>query len=129
MELPEDVVRLIREYSRPVFKYLKEYNRAMKVLGMKNWAKLKEKLHTEPERVLPVLLIYQDAFEKKTEVYLLRDEQKNKQHASETERWVYENALYNRLFYAKRNEEELFWTLVRLLYGELISYRDVKIER
>jgi hypothetical protein len=117
MELPDDVLALVREYSRPCFKYLKEYNHAMHVLHMTSWKKLKEGLHADPERVLPALLKYQDAFIKKNEVYALKDALKQENTMTETERWYAANALHNRLFYAKRSEEELYWTLIRILHG------------
>jgi hypothetical protein len=63
MELPTDVLGIVREYSRPVFKHYQVYNTAVKVLGIyEGWDALKEKLHTDSERVIPLLLAYQDAF-------------------------------------------------------------------
>lgn len=129
MELPEDVLTIVRAFSRPIFKHFKEYNHAMRVMGMKNWKKLKEKLHEEPEHVLPALFIYQDAFVKKKEVYALRDAMTiryKENQVSDNERWIAENQYYNWVYMAKRTEEELFWLLVRLLYGDGKSYWDVK---
>lgn len=110
MELPDDVLRLVREYARPQFQYFKEYNHALRILGKKSWKGLKDKLHTNPEQVLPALLVYQDAFLRKKEVYELREAiMQLKKERSEMD-------LHNQAFYAKRAEEDSFWFLARLLY-------------
>ncbi len=120
MELPEDVLRLVREYAKPLFRFVKEYNHAMRVLGKKGWPVLKDKLHTDPEQVLPALLVYQDAYLHKMEVYRLRD----------LARWCrkdsYPNDLHNQAFYATRSEEDAFWGLVRILYGDRQGYWDFR---
>ena len=81
MELPDDVLALIREYSRPVFKQYQVYNTAMKILGVyEGWDVLKEKLETDAEIVIPTLLAYQNAFQDRKEldnalrVFLYRNE-------------------------------------------------------
>jgi len=125
MELPEDVLSVVRAYSKPLFGYYKEYNHALTVLGKKKWPKLKEKLQTEPEVILPALSIYLDAFVKKQESYLLRDKFKaDLQHLTETDRWNEENRIHNMNFYRKRAEEDTFWLLIRILYGDGKEYWD-----
>jgi hypothetical protein len=127
MELPEDVLAIVRAYSKPLFPYFKEYNRAMRVLGMKNWKALKEKLHSEPEHILPALFVYQETFIRKREVY--REGETRLQlvkHLSDEERWPIKNQIDNHKFYAKRKEEDAFWLLVRLLYGDGKSYWDFR---
>ena len=62
MELPDDVLGLVRAYAKPWFKYFKDYNYAMRGLGVKQWVVLKEKMHTNPETVLPALYVYLDVF-------------------------------------------------------------------
>ena len=112
MELPDDVLRLVREYARPQFQYFKEYNHALRIVGKKSWKGLKDKLHTNPEQVLPALLVYQDAFLRKKEVYELREAirmQTKKERSDEMD-------LHNQAFYAKRAEEDSFWFLARILY-------------
>jgi hypothetical protein len=123
MELPEDVLAIVREYSKPVFKHYKEYNHAIRLFGMKEWKVLKEKLHTEPENVLPSLLIYQDVFTRKKRVYQLRDKLA---HERTNERWLEENKIHNMAFYAKRAEEDVFWLFIRVLYGDGQEYWDVR---
>jgi len=69
MELPDDVLQIVRDYSRPVFKEYQVYNTAMKVLGVYGgWDVLKEKLQTDAAVVIPTLLSYQNAFLERTEL-------------------------------------------------------------
>jgi hypothetical protein len=73
MEFPDDVLRLIREFSNPCFKYFREYNRTMQIMGVKTLPKLKACLETEPERILPALHVYDVAnlvFEETRQQYL-----------------------------------------------------------
>jgi len=126
MELPEDVLAIVRDYSKPMFKYFKEYRLAMRVLGMKNWKALKEKIHTNPVVILPALGVYLDAFVHKKKVYQERDLILQKQRLPEDYEVI---EIHNRFFYAKRTEEDVFWALVRLLYGDGKSYWDFKEEQ
>lgn len=118
MELPEDVLAIVREYSKPIFKYYKEYNHAIRLFGMKEWIVLKEKLHTEPEYVLPTLQIYQDVFMRKKHVYQLRDKLNHDLSIA--------NKIDSMAFYAKRTEEDVYWLFIRILYGNGKSYWDVR---
>jgi len=59
MELPDDVLRLIREFSRPRFKYHKEYNRALRLLSRKSFPELRDCLMNTPERIMHVLAAYE----------------------------------------------------------------------
>lgn len=62
MELPDDVLGIVRAYSRPAFKHYQVYNKAVKVLGIYGgWSTLKEKLEAETEGLIPALLVYQNA--------------------------------------------------------------------
>ena len=112
MELPDDVLRLVREYARPQFQYFKEYNHALRIVGKKSWKGLKDKLHTNPEQVLPALFVYQDAFLRKKEVYELREAirmQTKKERSDEMD-------LPNQAIYAKRAGEDSFWLCEGILY-------------
>lgn len=63
MELPDDVLAIVRDYSRPVFKQYQVYNKALKVLGVYGgWDTLKEKLQADTEGLIPALLVYQNSF-------------------------------------------------------------------
>ncbi len=41
MELPDDVLQIVREYSKPVFKHYQVYNHAMEVLGVYGMSEFK----------------------------------------------------------------------------------------
>lgn len=56
MEFPPEIVALIREYSRPRFKYFQEYNRLVKVCGP--MPHLKQKMC---QGLLPNFLMYETA--------------------------------------------------------------------
>ena len=58
MELPDDILAIIREYSRPCFKYFREYNRIMVQSGIVRWPLLKKKLN---DNILAYLLAYENA--------------------------------------------------------------------
>ncbi len=61
MELPEDVLEIIREFSRPCFRHYKEYNRTLQIMGLKSLPKLKVCLLSVPEHILPALRQYDQA--------------------------------------------------------------------
>jgi hypothetical protein len=61
MELPDDVLQLIREYSRPRFKYFREYKRMLRLYSFQEWSALRDALQLNPERVLPSLLAHEKA--------------------------------------------------------------------
>jgi hypothetical protein len=62
MELPTELVNLIREYSQPCFKYFREYNRMMRLMGFTyEWKELKKSLRERPDQVLPRLLSFEKA--------------------------------------------------------------------
>lgn len=55
MELPDDVIQLIREYTKPRFKYFREYNSAKKRFRLIYFPNIKPCLMKNPDRILPVL--------------------------------------------------------------------------
>ena len=61
MELPDDVLRIIREYAKPYFKYFREYNLMLRLCGFKQWNALRKALQLYPERVLPSLRAHEKA--------------------------------------------------------------------
>ena len=62
MEFPSDVLGIIREYSKPAFKYFREYNRALKVLEKDEWKSLRDKLMTDGELLVQTLSVYLDTY-------------------------------------------------------------------
>ena len=61
MELPDDVLQIIREYSCPCFKYFREYKSMLRLCGFKQWHALRQALQVNPERVLPSLRAHEKA--------------------------------------------------------------------
>jgi len=63
MEFPEDVLRIIRDYSRPRMKYRKEYKEAMLKLGLLHWGNVKKRLcDKDADQVICALQLYADAY-------------------------------------------------------------------
>lgn len=119
MELPDDVLAIIRKYSKPVFLYYKEYNQAMKVFGIKAYPPLKEKLQSNPDVVLPALLAYQAAFLHRTLMEKLKQEHYDSyKPCFEKETFYEQNRLHNAVFYARRSEDDARWVLKRHLDSE-----------
>lgn len=117
MELPEDVLTIVRAYAKPRFTYFREYNGITKLLG-REWPALKEKLQTEPEPILPALLSYQSALSSqikfKQEIEIL------KIIPSWHQSWELQRQYHNMGFYRRRDAEDRFWALNRLLHTHLI---------
>ena len=68
MELPEDVLRIVKDYAAPLYpKYLAQYEDAFATIGNGPWPGLKEKLKT---RDAPKVLVIITALK---EAYLMRE--------------------------------------------------------
>jgi len=65
MELPDDVLELVRAFSRPRMRFYKEYRNALTELGFKrheHWRLLRDKLCTsDAEVVFHVFILYKEA--------------------------------------------------------------------
>ena len=61
MELPPEIVSIIREYSLPCFKYFREYKRILCLKGLTEWPALQESLQKNPDAILPVMLAFETA--------------------------------------------------------------------
>ena len=61
MEFPPEIVRHIRGYSEPCFKYFREYKRILHLTAMSEWLDLKQALQERPDEILPCLLSYETA--------------------------------------------------------------------
>ena len=57
MEFPDEIVAIIRVFSRPRFKYFREYNRYVEL--DREWPALRTMLQTNPSPVLPLLLLFE----------------------------------------------------------------------
>jgi len=67
MELPEDVLEIVRAYAKPWFKHHALYKRTLKNMSLTSFLELRTCLHTCPEQILPTLKM----FEKVTAEYLV----------------------------------------------------------
>lgn len=64
MQLPEDVLTIIRAYSKPSFVYFREYNHILKLHNLQEWTTLKELLFGSlKEEMIYHLRIYIKALE------------------------------------------------------------------
>lgn len=59
MEFPDEILSIIREYSKPRFKYFREYNRYVQFKY--EWPALRTMLQTNPGPVLPLLALFERA--------------------------------------------------------------------
>jgi hypothetical protein len=63
MELPEELLSIVREFSKPLLRYPREYKQAMRTLKRDEWPLVKRYLSTsEADQGLPVLKTFVDAF-------------------------------------------------------------------
>jgi hypothetical protein len=61
MEFPPEILAIIREYSKPCFRYGILYKRILKLTALHEWTKLKEALQSKPDAIMPFLLEYEKA--------------------------------------------------------------------
>jgi hypothetical protein len=71
MELPDDVLQLIREFSRPWFKHHVMYKRILVKMSLYSFPELKNCLQYHPEQITPTLVKFEKAH---TEYLLALDE-------------------------------------------------------
>jgi hypothetical protein len=62
MELPDDVLQLVRAYAKPWFKYHKIYKRTLKILGLESCRELRRCLQYNPDILLPTLVQLEKAY-------------------------------------------------------------------
>ncbi len=62
MELPSDILSVVRDFSKPLLRYPVEYKEALCLLEKKEWSELKTKLSSsEADEVVLLLKTYMDA--------------------------------------------------------------------
>lgn len=70
MELPEDLLDLVRAFARPLLRYPDEYRNAMNTLDLGEWSLLKQHLSaTDADKVLPVMKNYVTSFVARKNAY------------------------------------------------------------
>lgn len=87
MEFPEDILGLIRAFSKPVFRHAKEFHEILKVLRLSSWISIEAKLCSpNADQVIVVLRLYRDAFVAKEEIRMrIRNSWENYQEEYEQE--------------------------------------------
>jgi len=63
MEFPEDILRIIRDYSQPRMKFRKKYRELMLKLGVSHWGNVQKRLcDKDADKVICALQLYTDAY-------------------------------------------------------------------
>jgi hypothetical protein len=117
MELPDDVLTLIRQYAKPCFKYFREYKWAIQVLGQEKWPLFKARLESKGDQIIPILLPYLDAY---LETKRLRHELIGFVNPLKQSPFL-NNYMY---FMERERQVELFWSSRKLeddLYRALVK--------
>jgi len=121
MELPDDVLALIRAYAKPRFKYFREYNQAIRVLGKNHCFPLKESLQTHGDRIVPILASYVDAHHHtrllKQHLFDFVNPLKNMPMRSTCNYVIERDRLWDLYRERKQTEDDLHWILVNEVYG------------
>ncbi len=113
MELPEDVVQLVRAYAKPRFRYFREYKCTLRLLRMDSFPDLKKILQENPEQILPTL-------ERLENAHFTFD------HLSNEYRQRYMEYLYSKELRMKR--ADLSGALDELYFSRSEIFRIVKLE-
>jgi hypothetical protein len=61
MELPDDVLQLVRAYAKPWFKHYNEYKRILSILCIRPEIDLRICLQYHPDQILPILDVLENA--------------------------------------------------------------------
>ena len=125
MELPDDVLTIVRAYAKPRFTYFQEYYGITKLLG-REWPVLKEKLQTDPEPILPALLAYQVSLsstiqfnrERVSSAIQFNQDIDARRSLNWPQHWQEERRCYKLGVYLRKDAEDRFWALNRLLYTD-----------
>jgi len=59
MELPDDILSIIREYAKPFFKYFREYKRILIKMSLPSFPELRNCLYGIPDQILPTLVEFE----------------------------------------------------------------------
>jgi hypothetical protein len=133
MELPDDVLAIVRAFAKPYFKYFREYNQALQVLGKNKWHPLKDKLLTHGEKIVPILLPYMDAYlETKMRRQALLNFVNPLKKVPFMNNYVYfmERERQVELFWASRKiEDDLYRALVKEVYDIRLAESELYVEQ
>lgn len=63
MEFPDDILAIIRAYSKPLMRFSGEFRKILIELGLRDWPEVRDRLcKPEAENVIQALLQYKDAY-------------------------------------------------------------------
>jgi hypothetical protein len=122
MELPEDVLQLVREFAKPL-PHSKEYYYALSMLGKRKWIVLRDKLISDFKKVYPILMLYLQAVVNTKRVHQLQADL-NPSLERKT-RWKIQKRLIRQKDLFMTMEQDAFKELVQVLYGPEKLYWDV----
>jgi len=124
MELPEDVLFLVRQFAKPLLRYPKEYRNAMRALGIHEWPLVKERLSTPcAERVLETLQHYVVAFSERKKAHQLYEDYWNvpsspQSSSDRMKRWVQVNLHRDEYRSALTRQSASYVELVNTLFAQ-----------
>jgi len=112
MELPDEIVDIIREFSKPVFPYRNDYRIAMNSMGRNDWPLLKMKMCSD-EHVLVLLKAYNnEAILKKETDDKLESAYWHQEYTTPMIQWKERNKLMNLSRQSYHTKTKLYKELV-----------------
>jgi len=133
MELPEDVLTIVRAFAMPRFKYFREYNHAVQVLGEKKCRALKDKLPTNGEKIVPILIPYLDAYletkMRRQEVFNLVNPLKRVPFMNNYEYFKEREKRVELFWSSRRLEDDLYRAFVKEVYGIRLEESELYMEQ
>lgn len=123
MEFPDDVLTLIREYSKPFFRYRKEYEDALLVFNLTEWKDLKRKLHgPNAKEVCTAMIAFKDS---RMEENDSRDEEYRilyeNHYVSFEEKWIVHKQATLKTDALVKLTAKTHREMLRLMYGGMYS--------
>jgi hypothetical protein len=129
MELPPEILSMIREYSRPCFKYFREYQKVLRLLQISCWPELKTSLEKTPLSIYRMLDVFVQAhFDRKKidrdlyDHYRMKDEYFVYEMFETKRKW-----LRQQLVRSQSRERNKFLQLTFYVYGETKEIMEIKL--
>jgi hypothetical protein len=129
MEFPEEILEIIRAYSRPLFQYYMEYRRMLKAVGLKAWPTLKKALEEYPSKIIPFIHSFGIAFQDRVDHMNLMKEYyvPKRDDLIEYDLFVRRSrGLKQQLIRKQYRERNKFHVLTFILYGETKEMLEVR---
>ena len=129
MEFPEEILEIIRAYSRPLFPHYKEYRRMLKALGLNMWPTLKKALEEYPAKIIPFIHSFGTAFQDRVDHMNLMKEYYVPKTVDLIEYDLFvrnSKGLKQQLIRKQYRERNKFHVLTFILYGETKEFLEVR---